>query len=71
LDEFNGYEMERKTMRASLLEETLLHPLLFLFEMLYTDKKGDFWLYDEHVTLYRTYYSRPGFGRRWVLGTLF
>ena len=57
LDAVNGFnELERDAMRASIVAHTHMHKLLPLFDMLYTDKEGELWLYDDQGVLHGTFH---------------
>ena len=56
-------------MRASVVAHTQLHKLTPLFDMLYKNKEGELWPYDEQGVLYRTYHSCMGVCQGCVLWT--
>jgi hypothetical protein len=59
MDVINGFnELERQTMRAAILADPRLHCILPLYDMLYTDKVGELWYYDEDGNFSHTQQSR-------------
>jgi hypothetical protein len=52
MDAINGFnELKRQAMRAALVADTRLHCLLPLFDMMYTDRDGELWYFDEEGVL--------------------
>ena len=48
LDATNAFgDLERPCIRAALLANVMLHPLIPLYDVLYTWGNGDLWFYDE------------------------
>ncbi len=69
MDAINGFnELERLAMRAALVADTRLHCLLPLFDMLYTDRDGELWYFDEEGVLRHSLFSRQGIRQGYVLG---
>ena len=59
MDAINGFnELERLAMRAAILADPRLHRILPLFDMLYTDREGELWYFDEEGNLMFTLRSR-------------
>ncbi len=69
MDAINGFnELERLAMRAAILADPRLHRILPLFDMLYTDREGELWYFDEDGNLMFTLRSRRGVRQGCVLG---
>ena len=69
MDAINRFnELERLAMRASILADTRLHCILPLYDMLYIDREGELWYFDEDGNLAFTLLSRRGARQGCVLG---
>ena len=70
MDAINGFnnELQRQAMRATILAETRLHCIFLLYDMLYTDREGELWYFDEHGNLSQTFPSRRGVRQGCVIG---
>ena len=55
-------------MRAATVADPRLHCILLLYDILYTEKEGELWYYDEEGTLTHTLLSRRGVRHGCVLG---
>jgi hypothetical protein len=61
MDAINGFnELEREATRAAIVADPRLHCILPLYDMLYTDREGELWYYDESGVLTHTILSRQG-----------
>ena len=61
MDAINGFnELEREAMRAAIVAGPRLHFILLLYDMMYTDREGELWYYDENGVLTHTLLSRRG-----------
>ena len=61
MDAISGFnELERLAMRAALVADTRLHCLLPLFDMVYTDRDGELWYFEEEGVLRHMLFSRRG-----------
>ena len=70
VDAVNAFNaIERPALRAALLARPELHPLLPLYDMLYTNNDGELWFYGEDGKLHETFHSRRGVRQGCVLGT--
>ncbi len=48
MDAINGFnELEWQAMRAAIVADMRLHCILPLYDMLYTDKEGELWYFDD------------------------
>ena len=57
MDAINGFnELERATMQAVIVVDPRLHFILPLYDMVYTDKKGELWYFDENGVLTHTHF---------------
>jgi hypothetical protein len=69
MDAINGFnELERQAMIAAIVADPRLHCILPLYDMLYTEREGGLWYYDEEGTLTHTLLSRRGVRQGCVLG---
>ncbi len=61
MDAINGFnEVERQTMRVAILANPRLQCILALYDMLYTDRVGGLWYFDEDRNLTHTQQTRRG-----------
>ena len=61
MDVINGFnELERQATRAAIVADTRLHCIIPLYDMLYTDRDGELWYFDEKGNLTHTLRSRLG-----------
>ena len=64
MDDINGYnELERQAMRAAIVADPCLHCILPLYDMLYTDREGELWFFDEEGNLMHNQASGGESGR--------
>jgi len=69
VDAINGFnELERLAMRAAIMADPRLHRILPLCDMLYTDREGELWHFDEDGNLAFTLQSRRRVRQGCVLG---
>jgi len=69
MDVINGFnEFKRQAMRAAIVADPRLHCILPLYDMLYTDREGELWYFDEHGNLSHTLPSRRGTRQGCILG---
>jgi hypothetical protein len=69
LDALNGFnELERHAMRAAIVADPRLHCILPLYDMLYTNREGGLWFFDEEGNLTHNQASRKGVRQGCVLG---
>ena len=70
VDVVNAFnDIEPPALLAALLARPELHPLLPLYDMLYTNTAGKLWFYGDDGNLYDTFHSRRGVRQGCVLGT--
>jgi hypothetical protein len=61
MDAIDGFnELERHAMRAAIVADTRLHCILPLYDMLYTERDGELWYFDEKCNLTHTHYDPDG-----------
>ena len=69
LDGINAFgEINRECIRAALMANPDLHPLIPLFKMLYERGSGELFYYDENCNYIASYYSKNGVRQGCVLG---
>ena len=69
MDAINGFnELERNAMRATIVADPRLYCIIPLYDMLYTDKEGELWFFDEEGNLTHNHASRRGVRKGCVLG---
>jgi hypothetical protein len=72
MDAINGFnELERHAMRAAIVANPRLHCILPLYDMLYTDREGELWFFDEEDNLTHNQASRRGAWQGCVLDYLY
>ena len=55
MDAINGFnELERLAMKPAIVADPCLHCILLLYDMVYTDRVGDLWYFDEDGNLSHT-----------------
>jgi len=65
----NGFnELERHAMRVAILAEPRIHCILALYDMMYTDRVGELWFFDEDGNLTHTQQPRRGVRQGCVIG---
>ena len=62
-------DLERLCIRAALLAKVLLHPLIPLYDVLYTRGIGELWFYDDFGNFVLAILNRRGVRQGCVLGT--
>jgi hypothetical protein len=71
LDASNAFEdLEQPCIRAALEANVALHPLIPLYDVLYTRDKGELWFYDEMGNFILGVMCRRGVRQVCVLGTI-
>jgi hypothetical protein len=70
LEAINAFgDLERPCIRAALLSNVLLHPLILLFDVLYTRGSGELWFYDEVGNFVLSLFCKRGVRQGCVMGT--
>ncbi len=70
LDDSNAFgDLERSCIKATLQANVALHPLIPLFDVLYTRGQGALWYYDEMKIFILAVFCRKGVRQGFVLDT--